>query len=154
MRRLLLFTIAVVVVARPLNAQIAVYDPANTARNSISATIKEYLLETQREQGAKIRRMARRLSVFADLRRFVVLDTPRWRTHGGDFLYANGINDALIFGDPLGAAYLAVSHPVVNARPLLSGLSPTAQRTLISRLATVEAADAAAIAGINQTGSL
>ena len=95
MRRLFLFTIAVVVVARPLDAQIVVYDPANTVRNSISATIKEYLLETQREQGAKIRRMARRLSVFADLRRFVVLDTPRWRTHGGDFLYANGINDAL-----------------------------------------------------------
>src|SRR3954471_12086485 len=82
MRRLLLFTIAVVVLARPLNAQIAVYDPANTARNSISATIKEYLLETQREQHAQIRRMARRLSAFADLRRFVVLDTPRWRTHG------------------------------------------------------------------------
>ena len=116
MRRLFLFTIAVVVVARPLNAQIAVYDPANTARNSISATIKEYLLETQREQHAKIRRMARRLSVFADLRRFVVPDTPRWRTHGGDFLYANGINDALIFGDPAGAAYLAVSHPVVRAQ--------------------------------------
>ena len=76
MRRLFLFTIAVVVVARPLNAQIAVYDPANTARNSISATIKEYLLETQREQHAKIRRMARRLSVFADLRRFAVPDTP------------------------------------------------------------------------------
>ena len=77
MRRLFLLAIAVVVVARPLSAQIVVYDPANTARNSISATIKEYLLETQREQGAKIRRMARRLSVFADLRRFVVLDTPR-----------------------------------------------------------------------------
>ena len=54
MRRLFLFTIAVVVVARPLNAQIAVYDPAITARNSITATVKEYLLETQREQHAQI----------------------------------------------------------------------------------------------------
>ncbi len=45
--------------------------------------------------------MARRLSVFADLGRFVVPETPRWRTHGGDFLYANGVNDALIFGDPV-----------------------------------------------------
>src|SRR4029078_4143112 len=124
MRGLLLFTIAVVVVARSLNAQIAVYDPANTTRNSISATIKEYLRQTQREQHAQIRRMARRLSVFADLRRFVVLDTPRWRTHGGDFLYANGINDALIFGDPAGAAYLAVSHPQAGARPLLGRLPP------------------------------
>ena len=31
-----------------------------------------------------------------------LLDVPRWRTHGGDFLYANGVNDALIFGDPAG----------------------------------------------------
>jgi hypothetical protein len=154
MRRLLLFTIAVVVVARPLNAQIAVYDPANTARNSISATIKEYLLETQREQHAKIRRMARRLSVFADLRRFVALDTPRWRTHGGDFLYANGINDALIFGDPAGAAYLAVSHPVVRARALLDGLTPAAQRAMTSRLATIDLADAVEISAINDTGSV
>ena len=80
MRRLFLFTIAVVVVARPLSAQIVVYDPANTARNSISATIKEYLLETQREQHARLIRMAQRLSVFADLQRFAVPDTPLWRT--------------------------------------------------------------------------
>src|SRR4051812_28502429 len=154
MRRVLLFTIAVVVVARPLNAQIAVYDPANTARNSISATIKEYLLETQREQHAKIRRMARRLSVFADLRRFAVADTPRWRTHGGDFLYANGINDALIFGDPSGAAYLAVSHPVVRARALLGRLTAAAQRAMTSRLATIELADAVEMSAINDAGSL
>src|SRR3954453_12692855 len=154
MRRLFLFAIAVVVVARPLSAQIVVYDPANTARNSISATIKEYLLETQREQHAQVRRMARRLSAFADLRRFAVLDTPRWRTHGGDFLYANGVNDALIFGDPAGAAYLAVSHPVLNARALIGRLSPMAQRTMTSRLATLELADAVAISGINETGSL
>jgi len=154
MRRLLLLGITVVLIARPLNAQISVYDPANTARNAISATIKEYLLETQREQHAQIRRMARRLSAFADLRRFAVLDTPRWRTHGGDFLYANGINDALIFGDPAGAAYLAVSHPVLNARALLGRLTPMAQRTMASRLATLELADAVAIAAINDTGSL
>jgi hypothetical protein len=154
MRRLFLFTIAVVLVARPLNAQISIYDAANTTRNSISAIIKEYILETQREQHAKIRRMARRLSVFADLQRFVVLDPPRWRTHGGDFLYASGINDALIFGDPAGAAYLAVSHPVVSARSLLGRLTPHAQRTMASRLATIELADAVAMSAINDTGSL
>src|SRR5689334_24447319 len=130
MRRLLLLTavVVVVVVARPLNAQITVSDPANTARNAISATLKEYLLQTQQEQHAKLRRMARRLSVFADLRRFAVAETPRWRTHGGDFLYANGINDALIFGDPTGAAYLAVSHPVVSARALLGRLRSEERR--------------------------
>ena len=154
MRRLLLLTIAVFVVAHPLDAQISVYDPANTARNAIAATVKEYLLETQREQHAKIRKMARRLSVFADLQRFAVPDTPRWRTHGGNYLYANGINDALIFGDPAGAAYLAVSHPVVSARALLGRLTPGAQRTVASRLATIELADAVAMSGFNDTGSL
>jgi len=154
MRRLLLLTIAVVVIVRPLNAQITVSDPANTARNAISAILKEYLLETQQEQHAKLRRMARRLSVFADLQRFAVPDTPRWRTHGGDFLYANGINDALIFGDPTGAAYLAVSHPVVGARALLGRLTPAAQRVMASRLATIEIADAVAMSAFNDTGSL
>ncbi len=154
MRRVLLFAAAVVLAARPLNAQISVYDPANTARNSISAGLEQFLLETERLQHAKLTDMARRLSAFADLRRFLLLDVPRWRTHGGDFLYANGFNDALIFGDPLGAAYLAVSHPVVNARPLLGRLTPAAQRIFASRLATLEAADAAEIAGINDTGSL
>ena len=117
MRRLFLFAIAVVVVARPLNAQIAVYDPANTARN-IDLGHHQGSTSSRRSGSStrKIRTMARRLSAFADLRRFAVLDTPRWRTHGGDFLYANGINDALIFGDPAGAAYLAVSHPVVRAQ--------------------------------------
>ena len=81
-------------------------------------------------------------------------DTPRWRTHGGDFLYANGFNDALIFGDPAGAAYLAVSHPVVNAQTLLGRLSPTARRVMTSRLATLDLADAVAIAAINDTGRL
>jgi hypothetical protein len=154
MRRLFLFAFGFVVVEGSLSAQIAVYDPANTARNTISAAIKESLLETQRQQHARIRQMAQRLSAFADLRRFAVKDTPRWRTHGGDFLYANGVNDALIFGDPAGTAYLAVSHPVVTARTLLGKLTPAAQRAIVSRLATIELADAVAMSAINDTGSL
>jgi hypothetical protein len=154
MRHPLLLVVFVVLIARPVNAQIAVYDPANTARNAISAVVKEYLLNTQREQHAQLRRMARRLSAFADLRRYAVPDTPRWRTHGGDFLYAQGYNDALIFGDPAGAAYLAVSHPVVNAQSLLGRLSSAARRVMTSRLATLNVADAAAIAAINDTGRL
>ena len=154
MRRLLLGLLVVALAAQPARAQLSVYDPANTARNTISAIYQEYLLQTEQAQHAKLWAMARRLSAFADLRRYVLLDVPRWRTHGGDFLYANGINDALIFGDPRGAAYLAVSHPVLSARAALGRLSPTAQRAFASRLATVELADAAAISAINDTGSL
>ena len=152
MRRLLLFTIAVVVVARPLNAQIAVYDPANTARNcdlrhsqGVPARDAARAARQAPADGAAAQRLRRP-------RRFAVPDTPRWRTHGGDFLYANGINDALIFGDPAGAAYLAVSHPVVSARALLGRLTPAAQRAMASRLATIELADAVAMSAINDTG--
>ena len=151
MRRLLLGLLVVALAAQPARAQLSVYDPANTARNTISAIYQEYLLQTEQAQHAKLWAMARRLSAFADLRRYALLDVPRWRTHGGDFLYANGINDALIFGDPRGAAYLAVSHPVLSARAALGRLSPTAQRAFASRLATVELADAAAISAINDT---
>jgi hypothetical protein len=83
-----------------------------------------------------------------------VPDTPRWRTHGGDFLYASGINDALIFGDPAGSAYLAVTHPVIAARALLGRFTLAAQRAMTSRLATIELADAVAMSAINDTGSL
>ncbi len=154
MRRCLIGLLVAVACARPVAAQMAVFDPANTARNTISAALQQVLFETERLQRKKIRRMARRLSAFTDLQRFAAPDVPRWRTHGGDFLYANGINEALIFGDPTGAAYLAVSHPVLNARSLLDHLTSAAQRALASRLATIEAADAAAMSGINDTGSL
>jgi len=154
MRRTLIALIVVFAVSRSLNAQIAVFDPANTTRNTISAALEQVLFETERLQRKQIRRMARRLSAFADLQRFVLADVPRWRTHGGDYLYANGINDALIFGDPTGAAYLAVAHPVLSARQFLGRLTPSAQLALASRLATLEAADAVEISAINDTGSL
>ena len=154
MRRLLLGLLVVALAAQPARAQLSVYDPANTTRNMISAIYQEYLVQTEQAQHAKLWAMARRLSAFADLRRYALLDIPRWRTHGGDFLYANGINDALIFGDPRGAAYLAVSHPVLNARAALGRLGPAAQRAMASRLATVELADAVAMSAINDTGSL
>jgi hypothetical protein len=154
MRRLLLLLIAVLAMPRPLDAQISIHDPANTARNAITATIKQYLLETQREQHAKIWSMARRLSGFADMQRFVVLDPPGWRTNRGEFLFANGVNDALILGDPTGAAYLAVSHPVISARALMGRITSAAQREMASRLATLELADAVAISAINDTGAL
>lgn len=145
---------SVMVQAQPARAQVVVHDPTNTARNTITALYQQYLTETERLQHAKLWAMARRLSAFANMRRYALVDVPRWRTHGGDFLYAHGINDALIFGDPRGAAFLAVSHPVLNARGVLGRVSPLAQRLLASRLATLEAADAVAMSGINDTGSL
>lgn len=154
MPRRILFATFVLLASSSAFAQIAVHDPAVTARNAASAIVKEYILNTQREQHSQFKRMAQRLSLFTDLRKYAVADPPRWRTHGGDFLFVQPYNDALIFGDPAGAAYLAVSHPMVAARALPARLTAAARRELMTRLATVDLADATAIAAVNDTGQL
>jgi hypothetical protein len=99
--------------------------------------------------------MARRLSEYTNLDKFAPPDPPRWRTHGSaDFLFSQAYNEALIFGDSQGSAYLAVSRAVTDARDLLNRLSPEARRAVLAQLATLDAAAATAIAGTHQTGQL
>lgn len=135
-------------------AQVTVYDPAVTFRNSLTAVAKQYLVTIQQEQRRQLRRMARRLSQLTTLDKYKVPDPPRWRTHGGDFLFTEAHNNALIFGDPSGAAYVDLSQPLLAARELLDSVSQTARRELRSRLATIDLADATAIAGTHDTGQL
>jgi hypothetical protein len=140
----------------PLRGQTVVTDPAVTIRNSITAILKEYVLSTQREQHRQLRRMSRRLSMFTDLRKYALPDPPRWRTHDFEnpeaFLFARAYHAALNYGDPAGSAYLAVSHPVVAARTLMTRLDANARRVLTARLATLDATDASSIAATNDTG--
>ena len=71
MRRRLLFAAALVLVGCMVaNAQIAVFDPAVTTRNGVTAALKEYLVSLQTEQRRQLRRMARRLSVFTNLDKY------------------------------------------------------------------------------------
>lgn len=136
------------------SAQLVVYDAATTARNSITATLKEYLVELQREQHLKLRDMARRLSALTSLRKYLLEEVPRWRTHGGDYFYAQPYNDALIFGDPQGSAFTELTQRLLDDPSLLDRLDARTRRLIQSRLATVNAADAAAIAATNGTGQL
>lgn len=156
MRMLLLFTTVLLVASGSTGiAQIAVYDAATTARNAATAAAKEVLLQVQREQHAQLRRMAQRLSLFADLKKFVLDDPPRWRTHGGEeFLYTAGYNDALIFGDASGSAYLDLTHRLVPAVGRMNALPPEARRAWVAALATVDLTDAVAIAATHDTGQL
>jgi hypothetical protein len=155
MRPTILIGVLMLMGSRATFAQLAVHDPAVTARNTMTAIVQEYLLNTEREQHRQLRRMARRLSEYTSLEKYAVPDPPRWRTHGGDlFEFSQAYNDALIFGDPAGDAYLALSEPVVAAENLLARLSPTARRVLAARLATLDLTAATAIAGTNDTGQL
>jgi hypothetical protein len=150
----LLVAVMLVLAAQATRAQIPVTDVGVTFRNAATAVAKEYLLRVQDEQHRKLRRMAQRLSLFTDLRKYVLEEPPRWRTHGGDYLFANPYNDALIFGDAAGSAYLSLAHPLVTSIDRLAQLPPTARRAIEARLATVNLADAAAIAATHDTGQL
>ena len=146
----LIFILSASVGAR---AQLAVHDPAVTTRNTITAVVKELLLRVQEEQHRQVRRMAQRLSLFTDLRKYALPEPPRWRTHGGG-LFSQEYNDALIFGDPSGSAYTSLSQALVASRDILNRRSPAERAALTAQLATLNLTDAAAIAATNDTGQL
>src|SRR5262249_28201650 len=81
MRRILIAAAFVLVGRLAAEAQIVVYDPAVTARNSVTATVKELLVNLQDLQRRLLRRMARRLSLFTDLSKYAIAEIPRWRIH-------------------------------------------------------------------------
>ena len=78
-------------------------------------------------------------------------DVPRWRTHGGDFFYAQPYNDALIFGDS--RVPLSELSQRLLADPAFSIDSTRTRRLVEARLATVNLTDAAAIAATHGTAS-
>ena len=91
--------VLIVVMASPVSAQLVVYDAATTARNTVTATVKQFLLEMERQQHTKLREMARRLSALTNLSKYALEEVPRWRTHGGDFFYAQPYSRRLSFKD-------------------------------------------------------
>lgn len=132
-----------------------VLDPATVAKNAVIAVLKGEILEVLEDQQVRVRRMARRLSVFTNLGKYALPEPPMWRTHGSDdFLYSADYNNALDFGDPTGGAYLDVVRPVSPADQALGRLTPQARAALLAQLGTLDLADATAIAAIDQTGRL
>ena len=157
MRRHILALIWLMAVPAPAAAQLVVYDPAVTLQNTLTAALKEYLIDLQRQQHSELRRMAHRLSNFTSLRKYALNDVPLWRTHAVDgptFLFSLDYNGALNFGDASGRSFLAVSHVVENASSRLGRLSAAGRRDLMSRLATIDLSDSAAITATHDTGQL
>lgn len=155
---LALASVLVMLASSPASAQLVVHDPAVTLRNAVTATLKESLVSTQREQRRQLRRMAQRLSVLTSLDKYVLPDVPRWRTHdfeNPDLLaIARDYAAALNYGDARGATWAAATVPITPVSTLLSRLNPAARRTMLARLATLDVADAAGMAATNETGQL
>lgn len=157
MRKHLAPTVLILAMAVPSHAQMVVHDPAVTFRNSVTATVKEMLVRLQQQQHSELRRMAHRLSMFTTLQKYRLNNVPLWRIH--DFespavLFAKDYHAALNYGDLAGRGFLAISHPVGDATAAIARMPAGSRRALLSRLATLDLADAAAIAGAHDSGLL
>ena len=162
MRRHVLVFVAVAILIVGVgvgSAQIAVTDPATTMRNTSIAGLKNQIVDTLTDQARRIRRMARRLSVFSPLNKYAVPDATRWRSYRYQDvnLYANPYNEALNFGDPEGLAYTGVARArsAVGAElAQLAEFAPGAEAAVAAALATLDLADSTMINGTNQNGRL
>ena len=143
-------------------AQIVIFDPAVAFRNAATATLKTVVLDTLGNEVDRLKAMAKRLSASTDLDKYLISDddTPKWRIHLFEFekfLYANGYNAALNYGDATGTAYEGVAR--VRTTPgrelaALVAVAPDAEAALAAQLATLDAADSTLTAGTHQTGLL
>ena len=130
--------------------------------NAATATLKTVVLDTLGNEVDRLKAMAKRLSASTDLDKYLISDddTPKWRIHLFEFekfLYANGYNAALNYGDATGMAYEDVARVrTIPGRELaaLVAVAPDAEAALAAQLATLDAADSTLIAGTHQTGLL
>jgi hypothetical protein len=160
-RHVLVFlTLAVLGVGlRGARAQVVVTDPATTIKNIVIAGVKSQIVDTLTEQATRFRRMARRLSLFSSLDKYVVPDPTRWRSYRYQDvnLFANPYADALNFGDAQGLAYESVARPRAAFGPELTDLArraPAAAAAIRAALATLDVADSTMITGTDQNGKL
>jgi hypothetical protein len=165
-RRMMLIAAAVAAVlsvgARLARAQIVIFDPAVTFRNAAIAGLKDVVLDTLGHEVDRLKAMAKRLSASTNLDKYLISDddTPKWRIHPFQFekfLYANGYNAALNYGDGSGTAYEEVGR--VRRTPgrelaALDDAAPDAEAAIMAALATLDAADSTLMAGTKQTGLL
>ena len=103
--------------------------------------------------------MARRLSAFADLGRYVIPDVPRWRSYRYQdvSLYAKAYEDALNLGDPGGLAYEGVARSrdmPDDELAVLRASSSDAADALASELATLDLADSTLMTATDANGRL
>jgi hypothetical protein len=145
----------VLAISQPVAAQWVVYDAAVTTRNSVTATVKELLIALQREQHDRLRRMAARLSAVTDLSKYAPRNPPEWRAATPNGLRASqAYNLALYAGAGATGAYTAVTQAIELAGPALDVLPAPARRAVAAALATVDTADAIAIAASRDLGQL
>jgi hypothetical protein len=138
---------------------VVVFDPLNTLEHSFLNGWRESIGAVLTQQLDRVRQMAKRLSAFTSLAKYVAPDAPLWRTRRIDDALAasDAFMDALNGGDRTGLGYAAVARsrvPVGSALAEFGEENVVAENALRASLATLDIADSVIIAGTDQTGRI
>jgi len=148
MKRMIVGTVLLALVATPVNAQFAVIDPANLAQAILIVQRTQRQYEELRAQYRTIIRMAQGLGRMDSYRTPPLAmtrhDTGRWT-------YARQWIAGLNSGDATGAAYLATALPLA-APTVPPRVSAAARRAFERQYATAEITDSVAMMGGHQVG--
>src|ERR1700737_1606418 len=152
--------IAAVLLALSTSAgAVVVFDPLNTLEHSFLNGWRESIGAVLTQQLDRVRQMAKRLSAFTNLAKYVASAAPLWRTSRiADALAASdAFMDALNGGDQTGRGYAAVARsrvPVGAAFAEFGEENVVAENALRAALATLDIADSVIMAGADQTGRI
>jgi hypothetical protein len=136
-----------------------VFDPLNTLEHSFLNGWRETIGIVLTQQLDTIRQLAKRLSAFTSLGKYVAPNAPLWSTSGinNALPASDAFMDALNRGDQTGRGYAAVARsrvPVGSAFAELGEENVAAEDALRSALATLDIADSVIMAGTDQTGRI
>lgn len=148
-RRALVTAVVLAMVASPVNAQLAVFDPSNFAQAVLIAQRTERQYEELLAQYRTILRMAQGLGSMEVYRTPPIVAT---RHDSGRWLYGAPWLQGLNSGDATGAAYWATALPLLRPTALPDSLTPAARRMLERQYATIEITDSVATMGGHQVG--
>ena len=136
---------------------VVVFDPLNTLEHSFLNGWRESIGSVLTQQLDRVRQMAKRLSAFTSLAKYVARDAPLWRTRRIDDALAasDAFMDALNGGDRAGRGYAAVARSRVSVGSALAEFGEenvAAENALRAALATIDIADSVIVDGTDQTG--
>ncbi len=138
---------------------VAVFDPLNVIEHQFLNAWRESIGVVLTQQLGRIRQMARRLSAVTSLVKYVAPDAPLWRTRQIDDALAasDAFMDALNAGDATGAHFAGAARRRATVGPAFAAFAAgndAAVNALRSALATIDIADSAIIAGMDQAGRI
>jgi len=148
-KRLLLGIVVVGLAGTPLQAQLAVIDPANLAQAVLIAQRAQRHYEELQAQYRTILRMSQGLGNMESYRIPTISAT---RHDAGRWLYGQPWLQGLNSGDATGAAYWATTVPLQRPSVVPSQFTSAARRTLERQYATIELTDSIAMMGGHQVG--